>query len=321
MLKSQARTAGVSTYWTTVRSSELAHEDGTLTRDGEALAKQFPLPVLTESDLERLASPRTASHVRLSLEDLYVWSDRCHLGAARAHEKQILASALRVPDRRNAIARALRECERHDGSLPEQWDVPAMRKLRSRLTDDGTARGLDLPVVIDAIIAFEQLHEAVLVVFDTLMRWGTEKSHLSSVKLITDSGFRKALPPVRERAQALLDFSGSCCETVGKAIKDFVEFAYGLARTKEAGILDEVLRRHRLVQSGKLDGGTPKREWITYEPGGKVIPPAARFRRRDRPTQARGRILTHPYRVERFVGMLGETGELAARSLKANSNG
>ena len=96
----------------------------------------------------------------------------------RAKEKRLLASALIAPDRRDAISSALFQCEKpSDASLPEDWNVAAMRKLRSRLKADRTAPALDLPVVIDAIITFEQLHEAVLAVFNTLLWWGTENPH------------------------------------------------------------------------------------------------------------------------------------------------
>lgn len=320
MLKSQAQTAGVATYWTTIQTGDLAREEGALAPDGEALARQFPMPRITESEFEKLASPSTAGRVRLPLEDLYDWSDQCHLGAARAQEKKLLASALLAPDRRNAISIALRECENHDGSLPEHWNVAAMRKLGARLKSDSTARALDLPVVIDAIITFEQLHEAVLAVFDTLLWWGTENPHRSSVSLFTDGGFKKACARVREQAKALANFKSTCEHiSVCKAIEDFVIFASDLVRTTGEDIPDAVLRRHRQVQSGKLDGGVPKREWVIYESGGKLIRPSPRFQRSERPDVAQGRILTHSYRVEQFVGMLRETGVLTARSLTATN--
>lgn len=314
MLDNQSRTAGVATYWTTIQTGDLVREEGALTPDGETLAKQFPMPPLTERDLEKLTSPRTARHVRMPLEDLYDWSDMCHLGAARAQENKLLASALLAPDRRDAISIALRACENQDGSLPEDWTVAAMRKLRSHLKADSTARSLDLPVALDAIIIFEQLHEAVLEVFDTLLWWGTENPHRSCENLFANSGFKKACVQVRERAISLFNFRSTCEHiSVRKAIEDFVIFASDLVRTKEVDIPDAVLRRHRQVQSGKLDGGVPKREWVTYEPGGNVIRPSPRFQRGERPNPARGRMLTHSYRVEQFVGMLRETSLLAAR--------
>jgi len=322
MLKSQSRTAGVATYWTTIQTGDLAREEGALTPDGESLAEQFPLPPLSERDLEKLSSPSTARHVHLRLDDLYDWGDKCHLGIPRAQEKKLLARALLAPDRRDAISRALVECERLDGSLPEDWNVAAIRKLRSRLTADSTARALDLPVALDAIVAFEQLHEAILAVFNTLLWWGTENPHRSSVSLFTSRDFKDACAQVRARTKALVNFRLTCEHiSVCKAIEDFVIFASDLVRIREADIPDAVLRRHRQVQSGKLDGGIPKREWITYEPGGKAIRPSPRFQRSERPNPAKGRILTHSYRVEQFVGMLRETGVLAARSSSAINNG
>ena len=63
-------------------------------------------------------------------------------------------------------------------------------------------------------------------------------------------------------------------------------------------------RPHR-VQSGKLDGGTPKRDWVVWD-STALLRPAARFQRNNRPALAAGVALTHPYRLEQFVHMLRE---------------
>ncbi len=66
---------------------------------------------------------------------------------------------------------------------------------------------------------------------------------------------------------------------------------------------------HHRVQSGKIDGGMPKRDWVVRD-GSALLRPAPRFQRTERPAPASGVSLTHPYRLEPFVHMLRENGVL-----------
>jgi hypothetical protein len=68
-----------------------------------------------------------------------------------------------------------------------------------------------------------------------------------------------------------------------------------------------LLDHHHRVQSGKLDGGTPKGDWIGCE-STMLLRPSPRFQRNERPGHAAGMSLTHPYRLEPFVYMLRENG-------------
>ena len=77
----------------------------------------------------------------------------------------------------------------------------------------------------------------------------------------------------------------------------------------ERDLVSQVMERHRRVQSGKLDGGMPKRDWISWD-NTTFLRPAPRFQRDDRPSLATGASLTHPYRLEPFVYMLRENGLL-----------
>lgn len=55
-------------------------------------------------------------------------------------------------------------------------------------------------------------------------------------------------------------------------------FAEALGRTTSTrDLLGEVLRRHHRVQSGKIDGGVPKREWVSYHTGDHLLRPAPQF--------------------------------------------
>jgi len=71
----------------------------------------------------------------------------------------------------------------------------------------------------------------------------------------------------------------------------------------------ELMDRHHRVQSGKVDGGMPKRDWIGWD-STALLRPSPRFQRNDRPSLATGVSLTHPYRLEPFVYMLRENGML-----------
>lgn len=319
MLKSQARTAGAATYWTLLFGGELVLGDGVLTREGQQLAKEFPLPPLSERDLERVADPVSAQRVSIPLQDLESWGNACHLGNARKAETELLANALRCDDRRDAMAKAL-VAFAAERPLPDMWDLPALKRLRSHLAADEQATRLALPIVIDAIAALERFHEAALAVFENLLWWGTENSDRSVDELLSDKNFREATDSTRERAAGLAEFTSSCNELpIRRAVQEFTTFAIDLNRARDTrAVFDELLWRHHRVQSGKIDGGAPKNDWVTVS-AGSIVRPAPRYQKSERPRAVRGRELTHPYRLEQFVGMLRETFVLA-RTKEARTN-
>jgi uncharacterized protein (TIGR03437 family) len=61
----------------------------------------------------------------------------------------------------------------------------------------------------------------------------------------------------------------------------------------ESVLVTELLDRHHRVQSGKMDGGMPKRDWIACD-SSKLLRPSPRFQRNDRPSRPVGMSLTHP---------------------------
>jgi hypothetical protein len=239
------------------------------------------------------------------------WSADCHLAAAANAERQLLAEALTTNARRAALARALQAYGREQ-PLPTTWDVPTLRRLHHILTRDDRASALGLPSVVDAIIAAEQFHEAALAVFESALWWGTERESRPTSDLLADVRFHAATEVARNRADPLLVFSARCDRAeVKKALASLLPFAGDLVRVRAPGdVLEEVLRRHHRMQSGKLDGGVAKRDWITLGAGGKLLRPAPRFQRTERPEEAQGEQLTHPYRLEQFVGMLRENDAL-----------
>ena len=311
LLKYQSRTGAVGTYWTALIGGQLAHSDtGALAVEGHDLASEFPEPPLKVKDRRKLADPDVAHRISMPFDDLLEWADTCHLVAAGADEREQLGEALTADDRRDCISRALANMATNPG-LPDSWDITTLEVLRRKLAAIPRAVDLGLTVVVDAVLATERFHEAVLAVFGTLLWWGTLKASKPVEDLIAANDFRKATARCRETAQQLRQFRESCeLLHVREAINGLTGFAYGIDRAASTRlIVDEIIHRHHQVQSGKVDGGMPKRDWIAYD-GAKLLRPFSRFQRKERPPAASGKSLTHPYRLEPFIYMLRENDVL-----------
>lgn len=311
LLKFQARTGAVGTYWTAMVGGELVHPDnGALKDEGRALAENFPELPLEGKDQARFADPASAIRVSLPLNDVKEWSARTHLRGASTNEQRQLGEALTADDRREYVSRAIAKMS---NKAPDVWDTNTLANLRNTLTSFPGAVHLGLPIVIDAIVFTEKFHESVLRVFETLLWWGTQYAETPVTNLITDGNFRKASDLCRHTAQELRLFRDQCERLdVRDAIESVAAFSSQIDRCcSEREIVTAVLEQHRLVQSGKVDGGMPKRDWISCG-GSRLLRPSPRFQISDRPTLADGRTLTHPYRIEPFIYMLRENRVLMA---------
>lgn len=311
LLKYQSRTGAVGTYWTAMIGGELADPDtGTLSAEGRELAEQFPAPHLSTKDLQRLADPDLAHRVTVPMPDLVTWAEQCHLVAAGDEERSLLGDALTADDRRDRMSHALSELAKADG-LPESWNIPSLKRLRHELNHLPTAVKLGLTTVIDAIVATEQFHEAVLAVFQTLLWWGTCRSSKPVDDLFLDSEFQTSTDRCRETAMLLRRFRDTCERTeIREAVTGLTSFGIALERCESPRtVVEELMRRHRQIQSGKMTGGVPKRDWIAFD-GMKLLRPSGQFQRNDRPPLADGKNLTHPYRLEPFIHMLRENDVL-----------
>lgn len=309
LLKYQSRTGAVGTYWTALVGGQLVYGDsGSLAKEGQELAKQFPELPLESRARAKFADPERAHQVSLSFDELIAWSKECHLRAATPQERQQLREALTADDRRECVSRALGMIA---DEIPVVWDTKYLERLGKRLKTIPRAVELGLPVVVDAIVVTEQFHEAVLAVFETLLWWGTLNAGKPVADLVVDADFRKASERCRETAQALRQFREKCDRPdVRDGIEGLAAFCFQVDRCRtEREILTESLDRHHRVQSGKLDGGIPKRDWISWD-NTALLRPSPRFQRNDRPSPANGISLTHPYRLEPFVYMLRENGLL-----------
>jgi len=309
LLKFQSRTGAVGTYWTALIGGQLIHPDsGSLAVEGLELADQFPELPLESKARARLADPEIAYRVPLPVEDILTWGVKCHLQAAGPKERQLLAEALTADDRRECVRYALNMMR---DEIPDLWDTTHLGRLGENLKTIPRAVELGLPDLIDAIVVTEQFHDAVLAVFETLLWWGTLNAGKPVTDLIVDGDFRRACQRCRETAQTLRRCRERC-ETlnVRDAVESLATFCFQVERCRsERGIVDELLDRHHRVQSGKVDGGMPKRDWIGWD-STALLRPSPRFQRNDRPTFATGVSLTHPYRLEPFVYMLRENALL-----------
>jgi hypothetical protein len=309
LLKYQSRTGAVGTYWTAMVGGQLVDADtGSLFDAGNELAQEFPELPLESKDRAKYADPDIARRVSLPFDDLLTWSEDCHLRAATRHEHQQLGEALTADDRREFVCQALAMMQ---DDIPDVWEIKHLDRLGKKLKTIPRAIELGLPVVIEAIVATEQFHEAVLRVFETLLWWGTHNAGKPIADLLVDSDFRKASDRCRKTALELRQFREKCdMPMVRDGIEGLATFCFQVDRCQgERDLVNQVMERHHRVQSGKLDGGMPKRDWINWD-NTTFLRPAPRFQRNDRPSLATGASLTHPYRLEPFVHMLRENGLL-----------
>jgi hypothetical protein len=319
LLKYQARTGAIGVYWNCLIGSQLIHPDnGALQEEGRELAKLFPTPPLKESDLTRLTDPTRSRTVRINLADLESWGDACHLAAAEQNEKRLLEDALTCDDTRNSVQQALREYQKQN-ELPDWWGISELINLQGILAQQKKATELGLPTVIEGIIQLERFHEAVLAFFDSLLYWGTVKGEQPLKNLLASKHVRAVLNASVETAGKLNTFYAECPQLrVRDSLRSVVPFAVNIAKIKSPeDLLQEILMRHRQVQSGKISGGSPIREWILTD-GARVLRPSMFYLRREAPAPPTGEQLTHPYRLEPFVQMLTETGSLRRRRIRAS---
>ena len=183
--------------------------------------------------MAKLAEPTSAVRVGLPPNELNEWANECHLAAAGPCENRQLGEALTADDRRDMAAQAIKALQRRS-DLPEVWQIQHLKLLRGELARNVNAARLGMPVVVEAILATEQFHEAVYAVFESLLWWATKP------------------------------------------------------------------------ETESVDGGVPKRDWISFESGTRLLRPSPRFQRTERPASPTGKRLTHPYRLEQFVFMLRE---------------
>lgn len=247
----------------------------------------------------------------MTFDGLISWSRDCHLVAMNKMERALLGDALTADDSRNCVEQALQALSTNSG-LPDRWNLGSIVQLRRELRKIEKANSLGLPTVVTAIIVTEQFHEAVLCAFHLLQWWGTQNSSKRIDALFSEQFTKQAIERCRETASALGKFSETSeASFLLDTINGFAGFAKAVEYAREGmSVVEEILRRHHQVQSGKFDGGVAKSDWITME-NGRVLRPSPIFQRMEPPFAADGKELTHPYRLEPFIHMLRENKKLS----------
>jgi hypothetical protein len=309
MLLSQSRAGGMAAYWTLLLDGDLVYEDGRLTPEGKALAEELPTP--SELRLDELCNRTRWRRVKVPREHLIEWGKACHLGRIGAKERKKLCEALLARPRRAMVFRAL-ETMRTASSLPEQWRISDLQKLREFIEkQENPEKPIGLSGVLKGICAFERLHDALLSVFDTLRWKATHQSPCSLSECIVDEGMRKSLEMVRKRGKELKETRE---ELIGTTVADILKEFAGFYDTWMTGyddvrLLGAILKRHEDVQAGKTDGSSPKLPWLKRS-GRGVLRPSPKRQVDKCPGPPNSNRLTHPYRLEQFMRMLQEVGEL-----------
>lgn len=314
LLKDQSRTGGIPTYWVTLANAKLVDGSAALHAEGRDLARCFPAIPLGARELRDLCTPGAADRVRLSQDSLREWAGECHLMAYGEQERRLLADVLRADARRDCVRRMLLSL-REERPLPDRWTIADLRSLQSRFERDGDSCALQLPAVVGAVIAVERFHEAVLAVFDGVLFWATKNEKALSAELEQQDFFKLAAGQAIERANRLSAFDASDLpRAVRPGFEEFRVFARTVGKCLNVSeVLETVMQRHRNVQAGKVSGGVPKREWVVRTSSARMLRPSPQFQRMQPPAKVQGKSLTHPYRLEQFVGMLREVGALKAQ--------
>ena len=171
-----------------------------------------------------------------------------------------------------------------------------------------------LAAVLAVACSFENLHRELLYRFNQVLASDCQRSvPLKSLQLRRGNGsidrLADTLKKVLERHGTGLDRS------VAEAVRDFSAAVDPAVRARnDAQALRELIRHHERVQSGKLDASRqPKRPWVELR-GNNHAEIAPRYALDDRPGKPGGAEFTHPYRIEQFVHMLCDAGELESAS-------
>ena len=157
LLKFQARTGAVGTYWTAMVGGELrrCRQSRSIDPTGPGTGQRVSRTRLEEKDRSRLADPDNARRVSMALEELTAWSEECHLQAAEQQERQQLGEALTASDRRECVRAGL---SLMSGKSPYVWNGTHLARLGRKFKMNQRAVDLGLPTVIDAITVTEQFH-------------------------------------------------------------------------------------------------------------------------------------------------------------------
>lgn len=311
ILKSQARTGGVATYWCLLTSSDLVQEDGRLGPLGKRLGalndRGFKWPTNDIRETLRLLSPDNSRKFTIPLETLQEWGKKANPGRIKREEMALLRDAILDNATRKAVAEAIIGLEKKWADLGN-WERPQLKLLAEQFNQSEEAKKLGLGELVPAILTFEAFHEAMLAIFNTVLWWATRHGAEAVNELYADTEYLRAIDRLAKQAQAFVAGYDAQPQANKDAQRNFHTLAAGLKALGSAkDVTNRLLAYHREVQSGRYDNGCAKQEWVT-EKDSKFMLTRNRWGIMERPAPARGTRLTHPYRLTEFALMLAETG-------------
>ena len=121
--------------------------------------------------------------------------------AMDAKQNLLFVERFRESDPVNRMQQAIKVLQERR-SLPDEWQIRHLKLLRDELSRNTSAARLGMPVVVEAILATEQFHEAAYAVFESLLWWGTQRVADSVELLSADESFREASERCRETRHA-----------------------------------------------------------------------------------------------------------------------
>lgn len=301
MLRNQGGTGGIGTYWVTLVAGGLVEGDsGALTSSGQALADAF-LKVRRTPDRARLRSALASRDPQLTTDELATWGAVAHLDAAGPAERRLLADALLQPPAHRRMAAAMQ------GNQAQVSNGTTLQRLATRLRKQKDPHADQLAAVLAVTLSFEHLHRALLYQFHQLLALDWRRpTPLKNIRIqpgptaLADLG--KSLRDGRTQHRALLPSS------VASALGDFAGAIEPiLSAANRPDRIRHLVRHHERVQGGKLDASRqPKVPWIELD--GDRLKVSPRYALDERPAPPGEDVLTHPYRIEQFAGLLDEAG-------------
>jgi hypothetical protein len=267
-----------------------------LTSDlGRKLAEAF----IEETDFPGPLRAAVAEGGTVGVTPLEKWGARAHVnGDIHSQEGSVLVAALSANETRRRSAILLQRVPPREGET-ELQRLARLAELLATTDDDG-----DIRETVRAILAYEQCYGLLLLVFLRTL-WFLQSEEPFTFDLRRANADPVFLSAIDQLPEAWRRLDGALAE--GKTppfvagldrmwdVRAFVGRA--AAAKTAAGLLEQVLARHRDVQRAKLDGGRPKMPWAEIV-NGSVRPTLTSAQRAGREPRDVTQMLLHPYRTE-----------------------
>jgi hypothetical protein len=253
---------------------------------------------------------------------LRTWGQRCHLGTITGGEARILREALRGGDYPEPADRVRWTTLRLLAAIPRAPSEAPLLDTLGRRIDDGEFEedfedcAAQIHDALEVIAPYESLYQAALFLFDALRAEVTDRTEVRISEIAGAEDLAEAHAAAARHAARLRKVLDPRSGKDHTRITDAVS-AIRQARIPElakdlfeaptpAHALEAVVRRHRSVQDGKLEGGRPKAPWLTLDGGVARLTAQRNGLARHERARSWQHVARHPYRTAaayRFVDM------------------